>query len=132
MIAGLESLGSQQLSLPESVFDDRPALAGHRGQSVIVGVRPEDLEDASLSGSDRVNAVISSTVSLTEALGSEIIVHVELDATRVDAGDEMSDTTAVGRFDPRSRVRMGEPVDIAVNVENLHFFDPTTHLSIWH
>ena len=73
-------------------------------------------------------------VKLTEALGSEIMVHFELDAPTVDSGDpdavEETGADAVGRFNPRSRVRPGEVVEIAVTTENLHFFDPETRLTI--
>jgi len=65
------------------------------------------------------------------------MVHFELDAGRVESGDPDAveqtggGTTAVGRFSPRSRVRSGETADIAVTLENLHFFDPETRLAIW-
>ncbi len=40
-------------------------------------------------------------------------------------------TNAVGRFHPRSRVRVGETIEVAVAIENLHFFDHETHQAIW-
>jgi multiple sugar transport system ATP-binding protein len=129
-------LGSWTLDLPEGVIASRPALKQHWNRTVIVGIRPEDLEDASLATSPETGQVITSTVLLTEELGSEVIVHFELDATHVDSGDpdavdEVGATSAVGRFDPRTRVRTGDRVDVAVAVENLHFFDPTSRMSIW-
>ena len=71
-----------------------------------------------------------------EALGSEIIVHFELDAPRVDAGDpdavdDLGEHAAVGRFDPRSRVTIGDAMEIAINTGNLHFFDPQSRTAIW-
>ena len=65
------------------------------------------------------------------------MVHFVIDASTVDAGDpdavkEIGDEHAsVGRFDPRSRVRTSDIVEIAVTLENLHFFDPQTHQSVW-
>ncbi len=38
---------------------------------------------------------------------------------------------AVGRFHPRSRVKVGDLAEIAVSTENLHFFDPESRLAIW-
>ena len=37
----------------------------------------------------------------------------------------------VGRFGARSRVRMGQDVDVAVDSRALHFFDPETGLGIY-
>ncbi len=129
-------LGDESLTLPEATFDQRPALASYEGRKIVVGIRPEDLEDASLAAGTADGATISSTVELTESLGSEIVVHFALDAARVDPGnpdaaDDVSDADAVARFDPRSACRAGGPVEIAVTVENLHFFDLDSHEAIW-
>ena len=76
-------------------------------------------------------------MSLLEALGSEIMVHFSIDAGRVDSGDpdaveEAGGTAnAVGRFSPRSRVRAGDTAEVAVTIENLHFFDHETRQAIW-
>lgn len=127
--------GSHQLTLPEAIFEKRPGLRGYNGQTVIVGVRPEDLEDAALVSPIESGTTISSTVDLTEALGSEIVTHFEMDAPAADPGnpDAADDTHggAVARFDPRSACRAGDSVEVAVTVGNLHFFDLDTHTSIW-
>ncbi|MYA82087.1 MAG: sn-glycerol-3-phosphate ABC transporter ATP-binding protein UgpC [Acidimicrobiales bacterium] len=129
-------LGGQSLTLPEATFGQRPALASYDGRKIAVGVRPEDLEDATLAVDLVDGATIASTVELTESLGSEIVVHFALDAARVDPGnpdaaDDVSGADAVARFDPRSACRAGEHVEIAVTVENLHFFDLDSHEAIW-
>ncbi|WP_419863817.1 ABC transporter ATP-binding protein [Candidatus Poriferisodalis sp.] len=129
-------LGDESLMLPGATFDQRPALASYDGRKIAVGIRPEDLEDATLAADVADGATISSTVELTESLGSEIVVHFALDAARVDPGnpdaaDDVSGADAVARFDPRSACRAGEPVGIAVTVENLHFFDLDSHEAIW-
>ena len=36
----------------------------------------------------------------------------------------------VGRFDPHTRVREGDMIDVAIDVSALHFFDPETGLAI--
>ena len=78
---------------------------------------------------------INSTVELTESLGSEIVVHFMLDESRVDPGNpdaaEDLSGSAVARFDPRSRCRAGEAIDIAVTVDNLHYFDIDENTAIW-
>ena len=130
------TLGSHTIELSADVFEKRLGLKEFDGRDVIVGIRPEDLEDASLAAEEKKGATIATTCTLTEALGSEIIVHFELDAPRVDAGDpdavdDLGEHAAVGRFDPRSRVTIGDAMEIAINTGNLHFFDPQSRTAIW-
>ncbi|HEX6660121.1 MAG TPA: sn-glycerol-3-phosphate ABC transporter ATP-binding protein UgpC [Ilumatobacter sp.] len=130
-------LGSQTLTLAPESLAARPALRNYDGKKVVVGIRPEDFEDAALAGNVRDGSTLKSEVQLIEALGSEIMVHFQLDAARVDSGDpdavEEAGVTAntVGRFHPRSRARIGDTVAIAVSTENMHFFDRDTRLAIW-
>jgi multiple sugar transport system ATP-binding protein len=127
-------LGSQSLTLDAAAFGRRPALRSFDGRTVIVGIRPEDFEDASLVSGVTRERCLTAKVSLTEALGSDVMVHFVLDAPKVESGDpdapDDSGAAAVGRFDPRSQVRPGDVIEIAVTTENLHFFDPDTRLAI--
>ena len=81
--------------------------------------------------------MLQAKAILIELLGAELMVHFVIDASTVDAGDpdavkEIGDEHAsVGRFDPRSRFHTGHLVATAVTLENLHFFDPETHQSVW-
>jgi multiple sugar transport system ATP-binding protein len=111
---------------------------------VIVGIRPENLEDAALARDD-AEPKLRGNVVLREALGSEILVHFVVDARpaltddvkelAADAGGELPsvthETTVVARFNPRSRVREGEGIDVAVDTTELHFFDPESGLGIY-
>ncbi|NNE12407.1 MAG: sn-glycerol-3-phosphate ABC transporter ATP-binding protein UgpC [Ilumatobacter sp.] len=136
---GTVTVGSQLLHLHPEVLTKRPRLREYDGQTVVIGIRPEDFEDAELTADHGEGHSLKAPVTLIEALGSEIMVHFKLDAPRVDSGDpdaveEAGGETAanaVGRFNPRSRVRMGQTVDIAVTTENIHFFDFSTHDAIW-
>ncbi len=127
-------LGSQTLELDDNVFTRCPDLRGFDGKQLIVGIRPEDFDDAALEDDVTAGRMIRAEVTLTEALGSEIMVHFQLDAPTVDSGDpdavEETAADAVGRFSPRSGVKAGDMVDIAVAVENLHFFDPESRLTL--
>ena len=60
---------------PLEVFDDRPELGQYLGREVVMGIRPEDLEDASLVASPDPAAIIELNVVLCEDLGSEVDVH---------------------------------------------------------
>jgi multiple sugar transport system ATP-binding protein len=135
---GSIQLGSHTLALAPESLQARPALRNYDGKRVVLGIRPEDFEDAALAVNVRPGSVLHSEVSLIEALGSEIMVHFRVDAPPVDSGDpdavEESGTTAanaVGRFNPRSRVKLGDTADVAVSTENLHFFDHESRLAIW-
>ncbi len=132
--AGSLTIGSQTIPLSPLSLASRPALRDYSGKRIVLGIRPEDFEDATLDTGD--HPTIAAPVSLLEALGSEIMVHFTVDAARVDSGDpdaveEASGTTnAVGRFNPRSHVQPGETAQIAITTENLHFFDIETRSAI--
>jgi multiple sugar transport system ATP-binding protein len=141
-------LGDQRLTLPASLLAERPALKGRDGQEVVVGMRPEHLTDPDPgSGVQHLTA----TVELREALGSELLLHLRTnmrpavtEATKVVAADVDEEAVAalhrqasageamvVARFDTRSHARVGDTVEVAVDTERLHFFDPETGDAIW-
>jgi multiple sugar transport system ATP-binding protein len=137
------NFGSQKLALGEHT-----GLGAYQGKQVIVGIRPEDLEDASQARDGDQNRRLRGRVELREALGSEIMVHLAVDArsaqtedvqelredvgvpTQGDNGGEQH-ATIVGRFTPRSRVAVGDDAEAVVDTRNLHFFDPETGLGIY-
>ena len=140
-------LGDQTLQLDHSVLEDRPGLKAYEGRNVIIGIRPEDLEDAALAADSAQGARLRGEVELTEALGAEVMVHFRVDAkpavteeTRElarDRGDASEapeaggGATLVGRFGARTRLRKGAPAEVAVDTRNLHFFDPESGLGIY-
>ncbi len=129
-------LGEQALGIDDSVAAARPSLRSYVGQKVAVGIRPEDLEDASLRSGHPVDGQLTVGVKLTEALGSALIVHFTVDAPKVNTEDvrdaqdldpdlEALDdrTICIASLEPRSGVRRGDTIQLAVDVERLHFFD---------
>ena len=139
--------GSQTIALEGETLTQHPALRNYEGRDVILGIRPEDLEDAVLAPDRPPEHRVRGTVELTEALGSEIMVHFSVDAQQAltddvrelaeDVGDDRKVETAkpgatlVGRFGARSRVRVGDAVEIAIDTRALHFFDPATGSGIY-
>ena len=132
-------LGSQRLRIPSSVFARRPALAGRRESEVIVGIRPEDMEDGALRPGHADDMRLDGDVFLAELLGSDQIAHFSIDAPVAKVSDELVDelaapTTAGGiciaRFGARSEVRAGQRVAIAVDCERLQFFDAVSGRAI--
>ena len=82
---------------------------------------------------------------MTEALGSEVVVHFDVDRPKAvtedtklletDSGAEEvphhADTTRfVASFAPRSRVKVGDEIQVVVDTERMHFFDPTTGIAV--
>jgi multiple sugar transport system ATP-binding protein len=142
------NMGTQSIVLGEETLSVRPALRAYAGRSVILGIRPEDLDDAELETDTPSDQRLKGEVELREALGSEIMVHFRTDATQavtdetrelqkdVGAPDtptaaEGTGATLVGRFGARSSVREGKAVEVAVDTRALHFFDPETGLGIY-
>jgi multiple sugar transport system ATP-binding protein len=143
------NVGKQAIKIASEEVAARPALAAYAGKQVVLGIRPEDLEDAALATSTPTDQRLQGQTELTEALGSEIMVHFAIDAKHAvtddvrelaeDVGDDRGveelagadSATLVGRFGARSRVRPGQPVEVAVDTRSLHFFDPETGLGIY-
>jgi multiple sugar transport system ATP-binding protein len=126
----LADCGRTQLRLPQSLLDRRPRLREHVGRPVILGIRPEDLEDAALLPSANGSS-LDVEVALAEALGAEVIAHFPLAARPFAGPDDLSTATLTARLSPRSRAQTGRPLRLAVDVERLHFFDPETEACIW-
>jgi multiple sugar transport system ATP-binding protein len=144
------NVGEQQIHLSEQIVASRPALKSFSGRDIVLGIRPENLEDAAVASSADTGDRLRGEVVLREALGSEIMAHVAIegraaqtDETRELAEDagapdvdqeigiEEGKTILVARFNARSRVKQGETTEIAVDTESLHFFDPETGLGIY-
>jgi multiple sugar transport system ATP-binding protein len=140
--------GGQRIALGEETIKARPGLTKFEGREVILGIRPEDLEDAHLAADARPDRRLRGETSLTEALGAEIMVHFKIDAHAAqtedvrelakDVGaeglpdlDTGGGAVMVGRFGARSRARIGEPIEVAVDTRALHFFEPESGLGIY-
>jgi multiple sugar transport system ATP-binding protein len=148
---GAAEFGGIRLGIPQEVFTARPALEGYGGKQVILGVRPEDMEDASLVSDAPADRRIRSEVILREALGADVLAHFKIRAPVVltedvrelahDVGREAveaaekgvaaGETTFMARLNPRTTTKAGEPIELVVDVHRLHFFDPETGLGIY-
>ncbi|MDB5506260.1 MAG: transporter ATP-binding protein [Devosia sp.] len=126
-------LGSQSLAVPSSILADAP------DGEIIIGIRPEDLEDAALVPNHPVNQRLRSKVLITESLGSDQMVHFAMDAPMAKVADhDLLDDLVVaegvgvciGRFDARSTARPGDIVEVAVASDRIHIFDAATGLAI--
>ncbi|MUL44165.1 sn-glycerol-3-phosphate ABC transporter ATP-binding protein UgpC [Streptomonospora sp. PA3] len=137
------------LAVPGSIVDARPGLRDYMGKQLILGIRPSDYEDAAISGNG--GATMDVVADVTEELGTEINVifsvnappvrHEEAAALAADAaGDEAGEEAALplsgdksqftARVSPRSSVRPGGGISLAVDVSQLHYFDKDSGLAI--
>jgi multiple sugar transport system ATP-binding protein len=142
--------GDQRLLLDDHVLDQRPSLRRYEGRDIVVGVRPEDLQDAQLAPDTPAGHRLLGQVVLVEALGSEVVVHflvkaapvvtedtkelaqdVGVDHSRMPATRSREESKLVGRFDSETRVRRGQEIEVAVDTRSLHFFDLDTGLGIY-
>jgi multiple sugar transport system ATP-binding protein len=136
-------VGEVEVELPADLAAERPALANYTGRRVAVGIRPEDVREA--SGWD--GARLRGRILLVESLGSEQLVHIEIAATPLERSD-LVDTAAqppgpslgvdhleravtlLGRFDRHLLLAPDEAVEVAVDPRLLHFFDLETGVAI--
>jgi len=95
-----------------------PTLADWAGRPIIFGIRPEDIYDRALVQSQD-GAVVRATVDVHEPLGSDIILYLT-------AGEH----SIVARVDARSQAKMGQPVEVVLDMKKMHVFNPETHAAI--
>jgi multiple sugar transport system ATP-binding protein len=117
---------------------------------VILGIRPEDIDDAGMVEGARDERTFEAEIAQRESLGSEVLGHFMVDAkppvtedTKELAEDAGSDAAKrleehasqgkvrfVARLNPRTRAREGERTRLAVDTRNLYFFDPKSGAAI--
>jgi multiple sugar transport system ATP-binding protein len=145
------TFGDVRLALPGEVFGERPGLGAYAGRRVILGIRPEDMEDAQLVSEAPADRRIRSEVLLREALGADVLAHIRVAAPAVmtedvrelahDVGQEAleafesraetQESTFIARLNPRTKATKGAPIELVVDVRRLHFFDPETGRGIY-
>jgi multiple sugar transport system ATP-binding protein len=147
-------VGETNLRLPDRLVGQRPTLGNYVDRELIVGIRPEDIEDAAFVPSANGSA-FDVKVSLAEPMGSEVIAHFPIAADpllasetmvaarggeesedaghllQLAAGRESGQVVLTARLNTRTRAQTGEPLRVAVDLERLHFFDPATEEAIW-
>jgi multiple sugar transport system ATP-binding protein len=138
--------GTHTLRLGRRVLSERPALAGYAGRRVILGFRPEDLEDAALAGDVSPGAALSTVTDIREDMGSEVYVHFALGVPPVHRSEvaearapeeeahariaARSASPFVARLGRETRAREGEPLELAVDADRLYLFDVETGVGV--
>jgi multiple sugar transport system ATP-binding protein len=108
--------------------------ASKKGQPIIFGIRPEDIQVQDFAESAWKDSVVQSRVEVVEPLGSEIQVHAttakHADSDRIATEEDAPTDVFVARVDPRVRVQAGDNVPLAFNLTKMHLFDPQTQEAI--
>jgi multiple sugar transport system ATP-binding protein len=142
------TFGSFRVKLDPAVQTKRPALGAYIDKKVIVGIRPEDMEDAALHPGAPEDQRMKVGVDLREDMGAEVYVHFtvdsppvvtedtkELAADRGIAVEELQASSArnpfVARFDADTTAKEGDRVEVFVDTRSLYFFDPASGVSIY-
>jgi multiple sugar transport system ATP-binding protein len=147
------SFAGQRLRLEPATLDAHPGLVSHDGREVVVGIRPEDMEDAAVLHEANPDRRLSVVCDIREDMGSEVYVHFNLASAVPVATKEVvealvvedaedSETrmaaerargggvTFVARLERTTSAREREPLELEVDVTRLHFFDPETGLRV--
>jgi multiple sugar transport system ATP-binding protein len=146
------AFGDYKLAVDDQLARNRSGLADYVGRTVMLGIRPEDFEDASLESDAPPDRRVEAVADLTEPLGTEVLVNCSVEATGIIssavtadaaegdadiyiAGDENGDaaggmTRLVARVSPRTRIAVGNKIELAVDTSRLYFFDPETREAI--
>jgi multiple sugar transport system ATP-binding protein len=140
------ALGPEVITVPDAVVAARPALAGYLGRPVIVGIRPEDIADAALTGG-APGRTLTCVAELVEPLGSDLVVYLSAPVPAPSGHEDFAElaketaggvpltgedsTTLVARLSPRSSVTEGEKIALSLATDRLHFFDPESGSAVW-
>jgi multiple sugar transport system ATP-binding protein len=151
------TFGSTRLRLDDGLLSDRSGVGAYEGKRVILGIRPENMEDAAIAPEIPADRRMKVEIVLREALGSEVLVHFTVDAPPVLTEDtrelvgaqsgpmahanvvveELEKAAAVGsstfvaRLDPKTRATERQPLELAVDTSRLHVFDPESGLGVY-
>jgi multiple sugar transport system ATP-binding protein len=108
--------GTFKLQVPDG---KKAAYLPHRGKKVIFGTRPEDIYAAQYAAPGITPAKLSADVDVTELMGNEIFLYLLTGKKQF-----------IARVDPRTHARPGESIELVVNMDNMHLFDPQTEKTL--
>jgi multiple sugar transport system ATP-binding protein len=141
--------GGSQLKVDERSLENRPTLPSFEGKPVIIGIRPEDMEDARLAPDVPADRRMKVHVDLREALGSDVVVHFKVDVPPVVTEDTKElaadvdqevvaeleaappESTFVARLNAETKAAVDQPLELAVDTRRVHFFDPASGQGIY-
>ncbi len=93
----------------------------YNGKTVVLGIRPEDIDDSKLALETHKDSVFSTKVTGYELLGSEVLLYYNVNGSSMTA-----------KVDSRTPARLGDSIKLAMDIEKIHVFDKETELTITH
>jgi multiple sugar transport system ATP-binding protein len=136
--------GDSTLEVGEQVLVRRPGLAAFEGKRIILGVRPEDLEDEAFATHASPGRRLSAQVDIREDMGSEVFIHFGIAGRAVRGADvkaavgeeaievaEAKGNVWVARVDRDTNAQEGGNMELVVDTTRLHFFDPESGEAIY-
>jgi multiple sugar transport system ATP-binding protein len=108
--------GSFRLKVPAERQDP---YKGYKGKQIIFGLRPENIHDPEFAPPGIHQALVESKVDVTELMGNEVILYLNA-----------KDKAFLARVDPRSKMRVGNTIGIAFDMDRFHIFDKQTEKAI--
>jgi multiple sugar transport system ATP-binding protein len=133
----LAVFGERSLHVGDRVLSSRPGLPRFEGKRLILGIRPEDIEDAAFGEGESLPAV----VDIREDMGSEVFIHFGIggkavlgEDVRAAVGEDAADVKGsswVARVDRDTAAVEQKQIDLTVDTSRLHFFDPETGDAIY-
>ncbi len=110
--------GESKIKIPEEKII-KLKDSSYVGKEVIMGIRPEDLHDEEIFFKSTNDNTIKAYVEVVERMGSETYLYIKVGENNLTA-----------RVDPRSIVRAGDIIHLAIDTNKLHFFDKDTEETI--
>ncbi|MFC4714099.1 ABC transporter ATP-binding protein [Planococcus dechangensis] len=89
------------------------------GKELVLGVRPEDIHDEPIFLDHSPDTKIRADIEVAELMGAEIMLYSSVD-----------NQDFVARVDARFSVQAGETIDMAFDMNKVHFFDKDSELRI--
>ena len=146
LTGGEVRFGDRVLPVPDGVRSARPSLAAYVGKQVVLGIRPEDIEDVELARNSGGRLTVE--IDIREDMGSEVFAHFAIDAEPVETQEvleamEEEDVPEavrermrrgvpfIARLERGTAAKEKEQLELVVDTERLHFFDPETGAGIY-
>ncbi len=111
MVIKNDNVSLQTTDMIKEIIKDNGLI----GKEIVMGIRPEDLEDSAFVESVRPGNMLTANVEVTEPMGSEIYTYISINGVLITA-----------RVNPRSKVTDGKDITLYVDLEKIYLFDKET------
>lgn len=109
-------MGDFQVRVPEALTGP---YKDHDGKEVVFGIRPENIHDPDFAPPNIHGEKVAAKVDVTELMGNETFLYLV-----------SGKNTYVGRVDPRSKMRVGDTMQVIFDMDKFHIFDASTEDAI--